>query len=192
MNTPTHVVLNSFLLGRGRFARCAWPIAFGALVPDLSILAFYLYQRFWKDLSERAIWSQAYFLPHWQALFDAFHSLPLIALAALVAHQRRSNWLLAGSASMALHVAVDLPLHNEDAHGHFWPLTSWRFRSPLSYWDPNHYGRWIVALEVAATIAACVALWRRGGRWRWIAGITASLYATGIGVAIFWWSRLGA
>ena len=191
MNTPTHIVVNGLLLGRGRFARCAWPITFGALLPDSSILAFYLYERFWKGLTERTIWSQAYFLPQWQALFDGFHSLPLIALAALAALHRKSDRLLACFASMALHVALDLPFHNEDAHGHFWPLTSWRFRSPLSYWDPNHHGRWIAAIEVTAAVAACVVLWRRGERWRWIAGIAASLYATGIGIAIFWWSRLG-
>jgi hypothetical protein len=191
MNTPTHIVVNGFLLGRARFARCAWPITFGALLPDSPILAFYLYERFWKHLAESTIWSQAYFLPQWQALFDAFHSLPLIGFAALVALRRKSNRLLACSASMALHVALDLPFHNEDAHGHFWPLTSWRFRSPLSYWDPSHHGRWIAAIEFTVALASCIVLWRRGGTWRWIAGITASLYATGIGIAIFWWSRLG-
>jgi hypothetical protein len=190
VNTAAHVVLNGYLLGRGRFARRAWPLAFGALLPDLPIFAFYLYQRAWVGLSERAIWSDLYFRPHWQALFDAFHSFPLIALGALVAWRTRRRGLLACFLSMALHAALDLPLHHDDAHAHFWPLSNWHFLSPISYWDPRLHGRTIGAIELAASLAACVALWRRGGSWRWIAGATGALYAGGIGLALWWWSGL--
>ena len=170
MNTPAHIVLNTFALGRGRFARFAWPIAFGALLPDLPMFLFYAYQRGWLRAPERAIWSQAYFLPHWQTLFDASHSLPLFAVGALFAWRAKRPAWLACLASMALHSVSDLLLHNEDAHGHFWPLFAWRFRSPVSYWDPRHHGQVFALLNLVALIACSVALWRRGGSWRWIGG----------------------
>lgn len=192
MNTPAHVALNAFALGRGRFARCAGPIALGALLPDLPMFAFYAYQRGWLRVPDRVIWSQTYFLPQWQTFFDAFNSLPLIALAALFAWRaRRPEWL-AALASMALHCVADLALHHDDAHGHLWPLSGWRFRSPVSYWDPRHHGVWVGALEVAASLSACVALWRRGGAWRAIGAGTAALYAVGVAVAVAVWSGLSA
>jgi hypothetical protein len=192
LNTPAHVAVNAFLLGRGRFARRAAAIALGAALPDLPIFGFYLYQRFGLGASERSIWSHTYFQPPWQALFDAFHSLPLIALTALLAWRSRRTALLACALSMALHVAFDLPLHGEDSHAHFWPLSDWHFRSPVSYWDPRLHGRTVALVELAASLAACVAVWRRGSQWRWIAGGVGALYAVGIAVAVGWWSSLHA
>ena len=190
MNTPAHIVLNAYVLGRGRFARFAWPIAFGALLPDLPMFLFYAYQRGWLSVPERVIWSQAYFLPHWQSLFDVFNSLPLLALGAALAWRTKRTAWLACFASMALHSCADLFLHHEDAHGHFWPLSAWRFRSPVSYWDPRHYGRVFAALELAASLAACALLWRRGGSWRAIGSVGGALYAAGIGFALWMWSGL--
>ncbi len=191
MNTPAHIAINSFVLGRGRFARFAWPVAFGALLPDLPMLFFYAYQRGWLQLPERAIWSHAYFMPQWQTFFDAFNSLPLIAFAAFFAWRAKRPTWLACLASMALHCVADLLLHNEDAHGHFWPFSDWHFRSPVSYWDPRRHGALFVWLELAATVASCVALWRRGGSWRAIGGVTGALTASGIAFALLMWSGLG-
>ena len=192
MNTPVHVVLNAYLLGRGRFARFGWPIAFGALLPDLPMFFFYAYQRGWSSVPERVIWSQAYFLPHWQTFFDAFHSLPLIALAALFAWRTKRHALLACLASMALHSVADLLVHHEDAHEHFWPFSAWRFRSPVSYWDPRRYGRAFLAFEFAALVASSAALWRRGGSWRWIGGGGIACMGAFVGFALLNWSRLAS
>ena len=190
MNTPAHIVVNAFLLGRGRFRRFVWPIALGALLPDLPMFGFYLYQRGWLRLPERLIWSQAYFLPPWQTLFDAFHSLPLIALAACCAWRAKRPAWVACLASMALHAIADLLLHHEDAHRHLWPLSDWRFRSPVSYWDPRHHGQLFMALQLAAMLASSVALWRRGGASRWIGGGTLALGAAFGAFALIQWRML--
>ena len=192
MNTPAHIAINSWVLGRGRFARFAWPVAFGALLPDSPMFLFYVYQRGWLRMPEGVIWSRTYFLPQWQTFFDAFNSLPLIALAAFIAWRARRDAWLALLASMALHCAADLLLHNEDAHGHFWPLSAWHFRSPVSYWDPRRHGEVFVWLELAGSAGASIALWRRGGSWRPIGAVTGALYAAGIGAALWLWTGLGA
>lgn len=45
--------------------------------------------------------------------------------------------------SCGLHTLVDIPLHTDDGPLLFFPF-NWetRFHSPLSYWDPRHYGNY--------------------------------------------------
>ncbi len=52
MNTPAHVVLNALVLGRGTGREHWAPITAGALVPDLPMFGFYLYQRAVLDAPE--------------------------------------------------------------------------------------------------------------------------------------------
>ena len=40
------------------------------------------------------------------------------------------------------HFAVDLPTHHDDGSFPFFPFNwTYRFYSPISYWDPNRMGR---------------------------------------------------
>ncbi len=132
MNTPTHVMLNALALGRGRWCEHCVPIATGALLPDLSMVVLYLYERLVVGTPERVIWSTRYFDPTWQQVVDLFNSLPLIVVGALVAWWARAHGWLVFFASMALHCVVDLLVHREDAHAHLFPFSSWRFVSPVS------------------------------------------------------------
>ena len=160
MTTPAHAALSLIVLGRSE--RNALPVALGAVAPDLPMLVFYLWERLARGVSEGRIWSERYFDPGWQVVFDIPSSIPLLVLALgilLVLIGRRSTagrtppagvaaaprparltaWALF-VASMILHALGDLPLHREDAHRHFFPFSDWRFTSPVSYWDPDHYG----------------------------------------------------
>jgi hypothetical protein len=60
--------------------------------------------------------------------------------------------------SAILHSVLDLPVHNDDAHRHFFPLHPYRFISPLSYWDPRHYGRAVALVEILMVLVATVYL----------------------------------
>jgi hypothetical protein len=161
MNTPAHLVVNLALLGGGeRRAHSRW-IAAGALLPDLPMLGFFLWERLALGTPGQVIWDERYFDPAWQAVFDLFNSVPLAALglgAALVL-RRTGPALLFGS--VLLHCLLDLPLHREDGHRHFLPLSDWRFMSPVSYWDPAHQGALGAGLETLALCGACAVLWRR-------------------------------
>lgn len=161
MNTPAHVVVCLAALGGGARRRHAGAIAAGALVPDLPMFVFYLWQRLWVGLSEMAIWREAYFRDAWQDFFDLFNSIPIAAVLALAARAARREGVALFFASMLVHQLVDLPLHVEDAHRHFFPFTDWRFASPVSYWDPAHYGALGSGLELVAVLVACAVLWQR-------------------------------
>jgi len=149
------------------------------------MLVFYGYQRVYLGRSEYSIWSSVYFQQQWQYVFDVFHSIPLIAAAAFVSWcARRSLWLVF-FLSMLLHALGDLPLHHDDAHAHFLPFLNWRFVSPVSYWDPQYYGRYFAVAEIALVFIGALMLTRRSLEWRVVALAAIAVYA---GLLVFAWA----
>ena len=174
MNTAAHVVVNLAVLGAGDRGRYAREVAAGALRCDLPMFIFFAWERWVEGASQSAIWGQLYFQEGWQRFFDAFNSIPLAGLGLLVALAARRTGAAFFFASVILHTLLDLPLHADDGHRHFWPLLDWRFESPVSYWDAQHYGAWGALLETVAVSASCALLWRRVER-RWLRGALALL-----------------
>ena len=39
------------------------------------------------------------------------------------------------------HVAIDILTHRSDGYPIFWPLSDYRFPTPVSYWEPAYHGR---------------------------------------------------
>ena len=51
------------------------------------------------------------------------------------------------------HIAFDIPVHNDDGPLILYPIDmDLRFYSPISYWDPNHYGAEFAIFELAFMI----------------------------------------
>lgn len=153
MNTPSHLILNLALLRRPVTPVMTWPILIGAIIPDAALFVFYAWAR-WQGLSEQTIWSTAYYSQPWQDIFAVGNSMPLGLLAIALSYYLKRQWLGFVGASMVLHHLADLPLHHDDAHRHFWPLSSVRFISPISYWDADHFGRLGATLELVLVLLA--------------------------------------
>jgi len=181
MNTPAHAIINLLLVGKGH--RESHPIAIiaGALLPDAPMLLFYLWEKM-NGVAERVIWRDDYFQPAWQALFDTFHSFPLLALACVAAWRARMSALALFFASMFCHSLFDFPFHHGDAHHHFFPLSDFLFTSPISYWDPAYYGQWVGGLELIVVVA--------GGGWLLRTASSAALRRSVMGILfiylLFW------
>lgn len=189
MNTPSHVAA-SLLLGR-RDER--WPnvvaLAFGAVLPDLPMFGFYGYQK-WNQRSENDIWGTLYFEEHWQLFFDWFNSIPLSILLMIICWRLGFRWGLLLSASALLHMVCDLPVHHDDGHRHFLPFSNFRFESPVSYWDPKHFG-WIFApLELIFAITTCgwTIAKSKSRSLKVAAATTLACLAMGITLAITVWT----
>ena len=60
--------------------------------------------------------------------------------------------LMAFSISAMLHFLGDIFLHYDDGHPHFWPVSYCVFYSPISYWDPRHYGLWWTGFEMVLAL----------------------------------------
>ena len=160
MNTPAHALLNLLALGNREREAAVAPIIVGSILPDAPMFVFYAWQKL-LGVPEQLIWREKYYDPSWQGFFDVFNSLPLIILLGVLARVLGWRWIMWLAAAMALHVLFDLPLHHDDAHRHFFPFSDWRFESPISYWDPAHYGRISAIAEVAMSGFATAWLWHR-------------------------------
>ncbi|MGF1551312.1 MAG: cobalamin biosynthesis protein CobQ [Paracoccaceae bacterium] len=177
MNTATHLVVAAAALTRPRARRANAAAVAGALLPDAWIFAFYGWSRA-SGLSERAIWRDTYWSEPWQTVGAVANSAPLAALCLGAGLAMRRPWVAALALAWLSHLALDFPVHAEDAHRHFWPISDWRFRAPFSYWDERHHAGVVRWVELALLAVGSVVLWRRfEGR-----GVRAAL---GVGAAAF-------
>lgn len=165
MNTPSHWFFNLALLGREVSPGMRWAIACGAVAPDVPIFIFYAVSKGIYRLPEAQIWQEAYYEPGWQFVVAIGHSLPLAGLGLLVSLWLRWEIGTALCVSLICHSLLDLPVHHDDAHRHFFPLSDYRFVSPLSYWDVSHYGRWVAGLEVVGVLALTPLLLQMTRAW---------------------------
>ncbi|MGB5050775.1 MAG: hypothetical protein WBO46_17660, partial [Caldilineaceae bacterium] len=76
------------------------------------------------------------------------------------------NWLVWFALAAAFHTAVDILTHHHDGPLLFFPFDfHTRFASPVSYWDPDHYGRIFQPIEIALDLLLigyfAVGWWRK-------------------------------
>ncbi len=173
MHTPTHAVVNLALLGRKSGAARSWAIAIGGVLPDVPAIAFHVYYRLIRQWPEEMI-QGAGIINGWRIATMVLHAFPIWLVVLGVAAWRRSTVATAFAASMLLHAALDFPVHHGDALRHFWPISDWRFISPVSYWDVHFHAAWVRLVELALLLAGSFVLWRRH-RSAWL---RAALVAT--------------
>lgn len=196
MNSQTHLLLAAALFAEpGQPKRNIAALA-GAFVPDLAIYGLWAWSKL-NGIPENTVWRELYWQQPWKTYTALGNSLPLY-LAILVAGMLllrqpqpgefavaklqaplgerwrtrigRQTWLTIFALAALTHLAGDFPVHVADAHAHLWPLSDWRFYSPVSYWNPKYYGNWFALFEMALGIALAVILFRRF-RAMWVRGL---------------------
>ena len=168
MHTPTHLLIGAAVLARPQRPWSGAAALAGAFLPDLPMFVMYGWARFVAGLGDRDIWPEPdglYWQPLWQTWTNAGHSLPLFIAVLAVAMLVKLDWLKIFALSGLLHIAFDFPVHREDGHAHLWPFSNWKFVSPVSYWDVDHYGAYVGPIELAIVIGTIVVLWRRYVSW---------------------------
>lgn len=140
-----------------------WALGLGSIAPDipLYILSFggiyyFKYTLNWSD--EQAfqhLFDHLFFHdPIWITLHNFLHSPLMLSVLAMPAWQMRSKfprlcrWLLFFFTACFLHSVVDILTHHDDGPLVLYPLNwSYRFSSPVSYWDPAYFGRPFMVFE---------------------------------------------
>jgi hypothetical protein len=199
MNTQSHVIMGAVFFGRGIPSK-AWAGALGGLIPDMPMFLIVLVLKL-NGMPAHQIFGEMYWQNWWQVTNALGHNLWLwsgLVILGLVQRDRMSasvrafdNWtkvsLFAGSA--LLHTIVDFFCHREDAHMSFWPVTRWKYISPVSYYDWNHYGMWFSLFEVALGLTLSVILFRQYGSrvLRVFLAIAMALYVAVPAFFIFSW-----
>lgn len=161
MNTPAHLIMGAAVFGKPDRDRVTRAALIGAVMPDLSLYLMGGWALYVQGQSPDVVFNVLYFSDAWQQVFAIDNSLVLWGVALGLALWRRSDWGVALCSAALLHIAIDLPLHNEDARMHFWPLTDWKFYSPVSYWDSDSGGQIVGIIELALVLALTVYLFRR-------------------------------
>lgn len=170
MNTQSHVIMGAVIFGHG-MTRKAWAGALGGIAPDIPMLSIVLTLKF-VGTPDRIIFGEMYWQNWWQVtnaighnfwLWSALTLLGLLmreGLSVSVINFDRWTLLTCFSGSALLHTAIDFLCHREDAHMSLWPLTRWKFISPVSYWDPAHFGQQFTVFEAALGLVLAVLLFR--------------------------------
>ena len=187
MNTLAHAVIAAAALSRPEAPRRNLAVVAGALAPDLSMFVFFGWSRL-QGWSGDETWNVQYWTEPWQMLGAISNSAVLIGLLLSVALWRRWQLIVVAGAAALLHVGLDFPLHADDAHRHFWPLSDWRFASPVSYWDPAYNGHWGTVIETVTVLAATLILWMRfsGPKTRIALGGLATLQIAALVAQLSW------
>ncbi len=169
MHTYSHAV---FTWAVARYAKqevshaALWG-AVGSTLPDLPVLgkaAYLLWHHRESMTKEEFLEALEYFKEPSGKLDLALHSLAPVGsmLALYKALGLKSNdpkrALLSFLLGWAGHSLVDFPTHAEDARPPFWPLSKWRWKSPVSYWDRKFYALPCLLIEHAAILALALAL----------------------------------
>ncbi|MGB3265790.1 MAG: hypothetical protein WBA89_17740 [Microcoleus sp.] len=156
MKTPSHAIINLAILGRAQHSEFNLLIVTGGILPDIPIFLFYFWAKYIARLPEATIWSTAYYEPFVQNIVALFHSIPLAVIGWLIAYYFGWQSVQILFFSMILHSLGDLPVHNDDAHRHFFPFSNYRFISPISYWDRKHYGSIVSVVEMLLVLLSTV------------------------------------
>lgn len=178
MHTPTHIFLH---LALRKYCKTKKNIilpksfVYGAFAPDALLFLFVfeytpysLWQ--WKTLSQTFsyIFDTLYFThPLWIFGYNILHApMMLLFFTGLIIACKKYLWkfyriFLFFIAGCALHTFLDIPLHHDDGPRIFYPFSDYIFRSPISYWDPNHFGNIVMIIELilAAIILIYIFLW---------------------------------
>ncbi|MGR3433709.1 MAG: cobalamin biosynthesis protein CobQ, partial [Shimia sp.] len=141
MNTPAHLLVGAAAFSRPGAAGVTAAALIGGLLPDASLYGLTLWELA-RGTSPDVIFRELYFSDDWQGVFAVDNSFVLWGLAFAVAWRLGPAWTVASTGAALLHLALDFPFHAEDARAHFWPISSWKFVSPISYWDGRAGGRW--------------------------------------------------
>ncbi|MEO0544026.1 MAG: hypothetical protein AAFY99_09450 [Pseudomonadota bacterium] len=217
MMTQTHFLVAAALLcSPKRPAKQNAAVLLGSFAPDFAIYALFIWSKI-AGIPENELWNVIYFSEPMLTYTAIGNSAPLYAMIAIlgIALVRSASAELAGThgdhiplgmsrfidpaytnvvilfgLAALTHVALDFPVHADDAHPHFWPLTDWRFFSPVSYWDGRHYGNYFAPIEAILGIFLAAVLFRRF-KALWVRILTGLLIVAYIAVPAYFILVLG-
>lgn len=161
MNTPAHLIFGLAVFGKPDAGKVTAAALAGALIPDVSLYVMAGTHLLVLGTDPQVVFGQLYFSEAWQSIFRVDNSIVLWGIAVSFAIWARSAWGVALCGAALLHLGLDFLVHVDDGRQHFWPLSTWIFESPVSYWDPNHHGRIVGAIEALTSAVLSVWLWRR-------------------------------
>lgn len=188
MQTPSHFLITAFIGDKTKHHAAIPPqlsaALLGSVLPDIPFalltLAGEVYYRWFAPLPVIGVSIMEYLHltlfytdPIWIVAHNFFHSLVINSVFVgtgywiYLHHGRWGRFLLWLGISMLFHTTIDVLTHSSDGPLLFFPLNwSYRFHSPVSYWEAAHYGRIFMAFEYLLDIIIVAYFARRWWRRR--------------------------
>ena len=185
MNTPAHLIFGMAAFAKRDQPKVTAAALAGALIPDLSLYLMAGVSLFVLQIDPNVVFGKLYFSDAWQAVFRVDNSSVVWGVLLAIALWRRAVWGIALTGAALLHIGLDFPLHHDDGRAHFWPLTSWIFESPVSYWDLGHHARIVAPIEITLSLLFCLVLFRRL-RSVWERALVVSLGLAEVAPGFIW------
>lgn len=160
MNTPAHLIVGVAAFGRANKTAVTFAALIGGFLPDASLYIMAGVSLFWLGLPDQYVFGTLYFSDAWQQVFAVDNSFVLWGIGLGIAVWTRSAWAIALTGAALLHLALDFPFHTDDARMHFWPITDWKFHSPISYWHSDHGAGWFGPMEMALVLGLTIYIFR--------------------------------
>ena len=177
MNTPAHLIFGAAAFSR-KDRKGSLPAALlGAFAPDFSLYAMVAVSIYGMGVPARTVFREYYYSDAWQQVFAIDNSFVLWGVLLALALWRRWHLVAIFAGAALLHLALDFPLHTHDARMHFWPVSTWVFHSPFSYWDSGAHANIIGPVELALSVVLSGVLVVRYRAWGLRALIAALLMA---------------
>lgn len=171
MMSQTHTLIALAALSKKGDTKRNWAVFIGSIIPDAFIYVCWTWLTFIKGESQDRIWNEIYFAPPMQLTASIFNPVLIYAALAMLGWvYRKALWaklLMFFALAALIHIAFDAPVHNDDAYAYFWPVSDWKYISPLSYWDVDHHAGWVSIIEAFIGIGAIAILWQRFSK-RWV------------------------
>jgi hypothetical protein len=162
MTTHAHAILNIALLSKRDKPFLHRYACIGAVLPDLPLFIFFLIEGIIRKTPGDELWGTRYFTEAWQNFFDIFNSVPLtLILLGIAYYLLNSERITVFAWSLLIHCVFDFLTHHDDGHHHFYPLSDFAFKSPISYWDDAHHANIFAPIERVVILAASIYLFPR-------------------------------
>lgn len=120
----------------------------------------------WLSVMEYLHFDLFYRDPVWIVGHNFFHAPLVLLIAGFTGFVLRNRWrwsnaLLWGAAGAGLHALLDIVTHHSDGPLIFFPLNwTYRFASPISYWEIDHYARIVSPVEHTLDLLfLCYLIW---------------------------------
>ncbi len=177
MLTSSHILIGAAVTSRTRFKSWQLMLAWvGGFMPDAFIFVMVIFTRLVSG-SGVDLWSSPnglYWQEPWQTFSKISNSFPIWALVLLIGFvlfKYSASLKMVGLAILIfgvgyfLHILGDFFTHADDAYPQFWPFSEWRFNSPVSYYQPQYYGRIFSVFEAIAGVGIVAYLVLKFKQW---------------------------
>ncbi len=123
---------------------------FGAILPDILNMVILG----WNFLMLGFTW-MIYanpVMPVWALTVNYLvHSSVVILFIGILLWYIKPSWM-PFAYGMGLHAILDYITHHTDAYPSFYPLSSWKFVSPFSYWETSYFSQEILFINLIAAM----------------------------------------